>query len=68
MAKTNVVEPISSYMAPDSDNVIYDSDLTGWIIDKCEKWEDARNAQYKDRWHEYYRLWRGQHAGPEDKI
>ena len=51
MAKTNVVEPISSYMAPDSDNVIYDSDLTGWIIAKCEKREDARNAQYKDRWH-----------------
>lgn len=68
MAKANIVEPISSYVDSDSDNVIYDSELTGWIIEKCEKWEDARNSQYKERWHEYYRLWRGQHAGPEDKI
>ena len=68
MAKASIVEPISSYVQSDSDSVIYDSDLTGWIIEKCEKWEDARNSQHKQRWHEYYRLWRGQHHGPEDKI
>ena len=68
MAKINVVEPVSDYVNSDAESVIYDSDLTGWIIDKCETWEDARNSQYQTRWQEYYRLWRGQHSGPEDKI
>ena len=68
MAKASIVEPISDYIPSDAEGVVYDSDLTGWIIDKIEKWEDARNSQHQDRWHEYYRLWRGQHAGQEDKI
>ncbi len=68
MAKVSIVEPVSDYVPSDSEGVIYDSDLTGWIIDKCESWEDARNSQHQERWKEYYRLWRGQHAGPEDKI
>ena len=68
MAKVSIVDPVSDYVPSDTDSVIYDSDLTGWIIDKCESWEDARNSQYQERWKEYYRLWRGQHAGPEDKI
>lgn len=68
MAKINVVDPVSDYVNSDAESVIYDSDLTGWIIDKCETWEDARNSQYQTRWQEYYRLWRGQHSGPEDKI
>ena len=68
MAKTSIVEPISDYAPSDPEGVMYDSDLTGWIIDKVETWEDARNSQHQARWHEYYRLWRGQHSGPEDKI
>ena len=68
MAKVNIVEPMSDYISSDAEGVIYDSDLTGWIIDKVETWEDARNAQHQERWKEYYRLWRGQHAGTEDKI
>jgi hypothetical protein len=68
MAKASIVEPISDYIPSDAEGAVYDSDLTGWIIDKVEKWEDARNSQHQDRWHEYYRLWRGQHAGQEDKI
>ncbi len=67
MAKASIVEPSVDYSA-DAESVVYDSELTGWIIDKCEKWEDARNSQYSTRWAEYYRLWRGQHSGPEDKI
>ena len=67
MAKASIVEPSVDYSA-DAESVVYDSVLTGWIIDKCEKWEDARNSQYSTRWAEYYRLWRGQHSGPDDKI
>lgn len=47
---------------------LVDDELTGWIVYKVNNWEDARNTQHQTRWKEYYRLWRGQHSGPEDKI
>ena len=33
--------------------------LVGWVVDKVRDWEDYRNTNYKDKWNEYYRLWRG---------
>ena len=68
MAKTSIIDPVSEYIPSTNGEVIFDSDLTGWVLNKVETWEDARNSQHQERWQEYYRLWRGQHAGPEDKI
>jgi predicted component of type VI protein secretion system len=51
----------------DNEQVV-DTGLTGWVAYKVNNWEDARNQQHQKRWKEYYRLWRGQHGGEEDKI
>ena len=68
MAKANIIDPVSEYIPSTSGEAEYDSDLTSWVLEKVSTWEDARNSQHKERWKEYYRLWRGQHGGPEDKI
>lgn len=44
-----------------------DSALVSWIMDKVSAWEDHRDSNYKKRWDEYYRLWRGLWA-QEDKV
>lgn len=33
--------------------------LVSWILTKVDQWEDYRDNNYKDRWEEYYRIWRG---------
>tara|TARA_R100001082_G_scaffold90419_1_gene56901 strand:+ start:1517 stop:3490 length:1974 start_codon:yes stop_codon:yes gene_type:complete len=33
--------------------------LVGWIVDKVRDWEDYRNTNFREKWNEYYRLWRG---------
>lgn len=33
--------------------------LVSWIVEQCETWEQFRDSNYKERWEEYYRLWRG---------
>lgn len=39
----------------------YKSDaLAGWVMEKVEKWRDHYESTYKERFEEYYRLWRGQ--------
>ena len=44
-----------------------DQKLENWVMDKAERWRDHYNANYKDKFDEYYRLWRGiWHA--EDKT
>lgn len=43
------------------------TNLTTWVMDKVRTWEDYRNQTYKDKWKEYYRLWRGIWA-TEDKT
>ena len=69
MANAKIVDVYSSSgTSSSSDRGVVDSELTGWIVEKVNKWEDARNSQHKQRWQEYYRLWRGQHGGAEDKI
>lgn len=41
--------------------------LVAWVIGHCEGWEDYRDNNYKDKWDEYYRLWRGIWKS-EDKL
>lgn len=34
-------------------------ELTGWVMARVDPWRRWRDTQFKDRWAEYYRLWRG---------
>ena len=44
-----------------------DQKLENWVMDKAERWRDHYNSNYKDKFDEYYRLWRGVWAA-EDKT
>jgi len=39
--------------------------LESWVISKCDQWRDHYEANYKERFDEYYRLWRGQWAAED---
>jgi len=41
--------------------------LEDWVGEKCSNWRDHFEANYSQRFDEYYRLWRGQWAA-EDKT
>lgn len=41
--------------------------LLAWVQTRLETWRDHRQATYEDKWHEYYRIWRGIWAA-EDKT
>lgn len=43
-----------------SDNFTIEQDIEGWVMDKCDDWRDHYEANYSQRFEEYYRLWRGQ--------
>lgn len=34
-------------------------ELVGWVMSRVDRWRQWRDNQFKDRWAEYYRLWRG---------
>src|SRR5688572_299028 len=34
-------------------------ELVGWVMARVDPWRRWRDNQFKDRWSEYYRLWRG---------
>lgn len=36
-----------------------ESKLVSWVLGKTRTWEDYRDTNFKDKWDEYYRLWRG---------
>lgn len=33
--------------------------LEGWVMHKCDQWRDHYESNYKEKFDEYYRLWRG---------
>ena len=43
-----------------ADNFSLEQSLEGWVMDKCDNWRDHYEANYSQRFDEYYRLWRGQ--------
>ena len=43
-----------------ADNFTLEQDIEGWVMDKCDGWRDHYEANYSDKFEEYYRLWRGQ--------
>jgi len=46
-------------MLESKDNFSTEQDLEGWIITKCDGWRDHYEANYSQKFDEYYRLWRG---------
>tara|TARA_R110001632_G_scaffold5248_1_gene21385 strand:+ start:846 stop:2804 length:1959 start_codon:yes stop_codon:yes gene_type:complete len=46
-------------MLENKDNFSTEQDLEGWIITKCDGWRDHYEANYSQKFDEYYRLWRG---------
>jgi hypothetical protein len=51
----------------DKDNFAVEQDLEDWVINKCDGWRDHYEANYSQKFEEYYRLWRGQWS-PEDRT
>jgi hypothetical protein len=51
----------------DDNELEFGSDLTTWIMGKCEDWRDHYDTTYRNDHEEYYRLWRGIWA-EEDKM
>lgn len=43
-----------------------ESMLVSWVLDRIEPWRDYRDQNFKDKWDEYYRIWRGVWS-PSDK-
>jgi hypothetical protein len=37
-----------------------DDGLASWVMEKVDRWRDHYESTYKERFEEYYRLWRGQ--------
>lgn len=46
-------------MNEEYENKIPDQKLESWVMDKVETWTDHYNGSYRDKFDEYYRLWRG---------
>ena len=55
-----------SLLTPGNDSVMGTDALASMITAKVAAWENRRDMEYRDRWMEYYRLWRGIWA-PEDR-
>ena len=43
----------------EEDVFINEGSLEGWVIENVESWRDHYESNYKERFDEYYRLWRG---------
>ena len=43
-----------------ADNFSLEQNLEGWVMEKCDGWRDHYEANYSQKFDEYYRLWRGQ--------
>ncbi len=42
------------------------TELVSWVVGHVNRWENKRDTEYRTRWMEYYRLWKGIWA-PEDR-
>ena len=46
----------------DKQESVYDSNkqpLVDWVTARCENWRTYRDANYRFKWEEYERMWRG---------
>jgi len=53
-------------MFDQQEDYVFES-LEGWVEGKCQDWRDHFEANYSQKFDEYYRLWRGQWSA-EDKT
>ncbi len=49
------------------EDTLFDESLEDWVMDKVDRWRDFFEANYQEKFDEYYRLWRGIWAH-EDKT
>ena len=54
-------------MNEDYEKKFTDQKIEDWVMDKSERWRDHFDNNYKEKFDEYYRLWRGIWAA-EDKT
>lgn len=38
------------------------SELLSWVKARVDRWREFRDSQHKDKWDEFYRIWRGIHV------
>lgn len=50
---------MEKYEGLDEALLIDDNSLEAWVMSKCNDWRDHYDANYSQRFDEYYRLWRG---------
>ena len=50
-----------------NENFATEQHLENWVIEKCDSWRDHFEANYSQRFEEYYRLWSGQWS-PQDRT
>ena len=43
----------------DNDVLMSEEHLENWVMTKCDSWRDHYEANYSEKFEEYYRLWRG---------
>lgn len=44
-------------------------DLVSWVMDRVDRWRQYRDTSFKDRWDEYYRIFRGRwHVKDKSRI
>lgn len=41
------------------DDLDLGTDLESWVVAQCNDWRDSIEANYFNKWDEYYRIWRG---------
>ena len=58
----NIVVDNDNFKSPETDG----GGLVPWVMEHVTDWENYRDTNFKEKWDEYYRLWRGIWAA-EDK-
>jgi hypothetical protein len=64
MASLIVDNPDSAPKTPATDDP--NAALVTWVMGRVDRWRAARDSNFKQRWDEYYRMWRGR-WNKEDK-
>jgi len=54
-------------MLEDNEGFATEQHLENWVIQKCDGWRDHFEANYSQKFEEYYRLWRGQWSA-QDRV
>jgi len=54
-------------MLEDNEGFATEQHLEDWVIQKCDGWRDHFEANYSQKFEEYYRLWRGQWSA-QDRV